>query len=284
MYEIAAALVALYLPEGGPASALPRRRWPAVVAALRRYPALSPSEALIQAHLEQEAVFLNESRLDRAHELLLSGCALTAECGGYPLRWLEVLGAGAPPVIWKRGQLPIGKGCMSIVGSREVSPAVYRFCRSCGVRAAQARWIVITGGAEGCDRAAIAGAGAQSVVLLPCGLGARRTQAGCELSLSPWQSGFSAAAAMQRNALIYAASAFSIVGAVRFKEGGTWHGAIGCLRSKSSPIFVYKDQPDGGIGARSLAALGARWIGSASEIPSLLEAPPSPKDLFSEAG
>lgn len=85
------------------------------------------------------------------------------------------------------------------------------------------------------------------------------------LSASDPSDPFTTPAAMERNRWIYAAGEFTIVVAAQFKFGGTWHGAIACLRDRLAPVLVRVGDTslDHARAARALVALGAFPIGDA---------------------
>ena len=60
---------------------------------------------------------------------------------------------------------------------------------------------------------------------------------------------------MERNILIYALGEFAVVFGPRFKEGGTWHGAVEAHRRHLSLLLVLEEPQN--LGARALIALGA---------------------------
>lgn len=64
----------------------------------------------------------------------------------------------------------------------------------------------------------------------------------------------SVGSAMERNRLIYAAATDSVVIGPRFREGGSWHGALDALRHRWSRVWVFED---GSPGSQGLVALGA---------------------------
>lgn len=81
-----------------------------------------------------------------------------------------------------------------------------------------------------------------------------------EFSCNPPRSAFSTAAAMERNQLIYAASDAAIVLQPRYRQGGTWHGAITAHRLRLCQLIVPENL--GCLATRALIALGAtplRW-------------------------
>ncbi len=201
-----------------------------------------------------------------ARAAVAEGRVLTPLSPLYPLRWISVLGEGAPPALWRRPRpvADLPSQYVTIVGSRGISRQVRDFAREAGYAVAAAGHAVFSGGAIGCDRAAAEGARQWArehgvhpplVELEPCGLDrAQSSRSGEQWSLAPPDASFSAALAMERNALLYAASARSLVVQCRFREGGTWTGATSALRRRLTALVVRADGREEGLGA--LVALG----------------------------
>lgn len=213
--------------------------------------------------------------LEEASALVASGRSITVGQSAYPQRWRE-LGVAAPPALWQRGSPCFLEGSPSfftVVGSRSIDSRTREVARAAGREIARSGGVVVSGAAAGCDREAASGArswarkaGVAAPVLevLPHGIsyGLSRLapysrpvpMAGVQLAVAAPQEGFYATLAMERNALLYAASERSLVVACRFREGGTWAGAVDALRRRLGSIWVWQD---GSAGARALAALGA---------------------------
>jgi predicted Rossmann fold nucleotide-binding protein DprA/Smf involved in DNA uptake len=198
----------------------------------------------------------------------------------YPEPWRRRLGDAAPPALWRRGDLPEGK-LIGIVGSRDVGRPEATFARAVGHEAVKAGYGVVSGGALGCDTFGAKGAraeGGRVMRILPCGLDrAPRADAG-DLALAPPGEPFSSALAMERNALIYAAAEATVVVHVRFRQGGTWHGAADALRRRLGPILVREMMEDRAY--RALVALGARPLVSPERLLEGLSAPVLQPDIF----
>lgn len=257
------ALAALYL-EGAPRGLeAPKGRWPQVRHVLRtEVPPLGEVERVLRrAGLREEALAVQDSRLlEWAERRVRAGVVLTAGSLRYPGRWERVLGGAAPAALWLRGQFPEGP-YLAIVGSRRISAGVRRFAFECGAEAARLGYAVVSGGAGGCDRAAVQGAvslseGGQGVVeILPCGLNLRSERLpGAALSPFAPDAEFSAGRAMMRNALVYALGEAAVLCHARFGEGGTWHGAVSAHRRRLCPLWM---RDDGSRAAQALIALGA---------------------------
>lgn len=263
-------LAALFLPGLPRVAHVPRKRGPLVESVLRRF---TPGESELGDCLREnglwfEAQVLESSQLkDEAARFVSAGIVLSCACPGYPARWRSALGDSAPPAIWCSADFPSG-ACYSVVGSRQVPLEGRKYSREAGRAVARAGGVLVSGGASGCDSEAASGAlseGGSVVEILPYGFGAGRIEAipgKCFLSVAPWNAGFSAALAMERNALIYAASERSLVAAVRFREGGTWNGAVQAMRRGLSQFFVRDVQAPG---HQALINLGAHRVSSPDE-------------------
>ena len=223
--EISVCLTALYLRGLSRPINVPRRRWVQVVSNLRTAEcSIADSPAVLRkAGLWEEAILLETDELIRASKELVSArSVLTAVEVTYPARWLERLGQSAPPALWIKGAMP-ESALLGIVGSRQIEPHVKEFAVNVGGEAVRLGFSIVSGGADGCDRAGAAGAvarGGQAVEILPYGINGYVRTARCGLSVCAPDDVFNTAAAMERNTLIYAASEQTVVVQARFKEGG----------------------------------------------------------------
>lgn len=279
---ISVALAALYLRGLSRPSVVPRRRWTRVVSGLRTadVPPENFSEALREDGLWEEAMVLDNDALCRdSASLVEQGHVITAVSPGYPRRWMERLGDAAPPALWICGGLPV-QDLVGIVGGRHVDPEVRGFASAVGAEAVRLGCAVVSGGAAGCDYAGAGGAvasGGSAIEILPHGIDLYERKDRCGLSVCPPDEPFSTAAAMERNALIYAASEATVVVQARFKQGGTWLGAADATRRRLCPLIV---RDDGGQASRALIGLGATPITEAGELGSALARSQVPRGLF----
>jgi predicted Rossmann fold nucleotide-binding protein DprA/Smf involved in DNA uptake len=262
-HAIACTLTALYLNGGPNPDRLPRTSWRKVEISLRREAArLASAETVLRqaGHWLEASTIGKPGYLAAAEALVLSSRVIVASSSRYPARWRTALGDNAPPVLWCSGLVP-ELPFFGIVGSRQVAGAVASFASDSGKAAVAKGYAVVSGGAAGCDRAAAKGATAASpehlLELLPYGLSLARPAPWCRLSVVAPTEPFSHPAAMERNALIYAASEACLVVRARFKSGGTWHGAINCLRRRLTPLFA---REDGSQAWKALVGLGAASI------------------------
>ena len=266
----------------------PAKSWPLVVEALRKDNSSieNVSDCLRKERFSQEAAILqSHGLLSRAEELVCSERVLTACDPKYPQRWIRALGSSSPPAFWRCGEIPAGP-FLTVVGSRRIGSAIRVFARDCARVGAELGFSIASGGAAGCDSEAAKGAlSAQKdapllLEVLPCGLKRRRTSTNsCALSLcEPWTE-FSVAAAMERNQLLYAISDFAIIAQARFKEGGTWKGAIEANRRKLCRLIVRNNPRD--KACRALLALGATPLANPEDLDKAM-ASPTPQPVLEE--
>ncbi len=171
----------------------------------------------------------------------------------YPKRLKTRLKEGAPPVLYGCGDRALlEKGGLAVVGSRHVDEELIRFTENVGRLAAEARRMIVSGGAKGIDRAAmkgalvaggnVAGVIADSLERAALALDNREPLMDRRLVLvSPYDpaAGFNVGHAMQRNKLIYALADAAFVVNSDFEKGGTWAGAIEQLDLlRFVPLFV----------------------------------------------
>jgi predicted Rossmann fold nucleotide-binding protein DprA/Smf involved in DNA uptake len=266
---VEALLASLYL-RGGPHPPASRKRWRQVERAFRTRgaPLGGAPEALREQGLWAEAALADQpGRLAWGESLVLQGKALTSASPWYPCRW-RASGSVAPPALWMRGEPP-SRALLAVVGSRRVEEEVARFCGDVASEAAALGFAVVSGGAVGCDAAALSAPDADGLVLLPYGVDLHASDLPALSACAPSEP-FSTPAAMERNALIYASAEAAVVGHSRFREGGTWTGATDALRRRLCRVLV---RADGSPAQRALCALGAHALPSASLLADALAAP-----------
>lgn len=245
-------------------------------------------------HRDESCALRCPGIMDWAERQLEAGRAATCLDEDYPARWLATLVDVAPPALWRVAFGSPTSFDVGIVGSRDVEPEVHRFCAAVAREAVRLGGRVVSGGAMGCDSAALsaaAEAGGETLTLTPFGV--EWVEAGpvpgrVVMSLAERSEGFSRGRAMERNALIYAASRVCVVGQVRFRSGGTWHGATEALRRGLCPILVRKpekDDPEEAVrGSKALVALGARYLERPRQLDEALIGFEGAGDLFGFRG
>lgn len=194
---------------------------------------------------------------------------------GYPRRFVDRLGSGAPPLLYVVGDLALTEGTLlGIVGSRDVSESGAETTRQAARQAALNQVGVISGGAKGVDRLAmlaaldastpVVGVLADSLDRVTRETDVRRAITDGALCLcTPYKpsAGFSVANAMGRNKLIYALSAATFVVAAETEQGGTWAGAVEALRQRSAPVVAWMGEGSP-LGNRELVKKGATALGT----------------------
>lgn len=175
----------------------------------------------------------------------------------YPERLRRHLRSAAPPLLFGAGDRNrLNQGGLAVVGSRNIDEEGLSFTRRVAQRCAEQGMQIVSGGARGVDRAAVAavlegGGGAVAVLAerLDRAVTAREAREplrdGRLTLLTPFEpeSGFTIAKAIDRNKNIYALADFALVVRFKTREGGTWAGATEHLRREQStppgiPVFV----------------------------------------------
>jgi predicted Rossmann fold nucleotide-binding protein DprA/Smf involved in DNA uptake len=175
----------------------------------------------------------------------------------YPERLRRHLRSSAPPLLYGIGDLErLNDGGLAVVGSRNVDDEALAFTRRVGARCAAQDVRIVSGGARGVDRAAVASAleaGGCAVAVLAERLDRAATaremreplREGRLTLLTPYEpeSGFTIGKAMGRNKLIYTLADFALVARFKAREGGTWSGAVEQLGRNRAvppgiPVFV----------------------------------------------
>lgn len=262
-------IAALFLSGVPRSTEIAPRRWPSIVHRIRSHPTQRLCEIgdLFRAYRWNDAAaIVSDTLLLRRIQCLSSRRAfLTVVDAEYPMRWLRVLEGNAPPVVWRLGGFPLSP-LVAIVGSRNPDYEVQRDARSLCLQAVAHGYGIITGGAAGVD--AIASQTASSLSVLPEGISMASSHPVCS-TYAPF-SPFTSLRAMERNALVFAASNAAFVYAPRFRQGGTWHAALQGLRRRLTKIYVFK--PDSPFVDRELrqaveplVALGAHPFSNADD-------------------
>lgn len=189
----------------------------------------------------------------------------------YPGRLKLRLKQSAPPILYGCGDRTIlDSGGLAVVGSRNVDRSLVEYTENIGRLAAEARCVIISGGARGIDQAAMRGAleaggcisGVLSDSLERAALTIEHREAimdGRLVLISPYDpaAGFHVGQAMQRNKLIYALSDAALVVSSEYEKGGTWAGAIEQLHKlRLVPVYV-RSEGEIGKGLNALRHKGA---------------------------
>lgn len=216
----------------------------------------------------------------RLDEVEQSGLRVVAAVDdGYPRVLVDRLGRAAPPVLYLVGDAALlDRAHLGVVGSRDVTAAGAEVARAAATGAVARDLGVVSGGAGGVDRVALAAAlaaGGTAVGMLAGAL--TRTahdpevraavRAGRLCLCTPYKptAAFSVAAAMGRNKLVYALSTRTLVVAAAAGTGGTWAGAAEALRRGTTPVLVWAG--DGAAaGNLQLAGRGATGVRRVTDV------------------
>lgn len=201
--------------------------------------------------------------LDLARQFVLEGAALTPfhpeaewiwqECPALPHALWCSFPQGAKTQHGTAAEFP--RRLIAVVGSRDVAPAGAAGAKAAALALHQGGWTLITGGAVGVDTIALDAVGEtltpRGVVLQPQGLSTaagqrlrRRWPWAWHLSLcAPWQE-FEGRWAHQRNRFIFCLGQAAVSIGPRYRRGGTWSGAMECLRGRLAPLAYLSDVGD----------------------------------------
>ena len=187
----------------------------------------------------------------------------------YPRRLTKRLGKRAPALLYGFGDRSVvDGGGLAVVGSRNVDDETIAHAERAGRLAADARHVLISGGARGIDRAAMRGAleaGGRALGVLADGLERAVMRRGDRdvlmegrlvlVSSCDPAAGFRVWRAMGRNKVVYALADAALVVSADHGKGGTWAGAVEQLEKYGRvPVYVRAD----GESEKGLAELRRR--------------------------
>lgn len=258
-----------------PVPCIKPRAWKQVVEILCNAPSFEAAAYhLANRGLRQAADLLRDYNLrdtteERRHRLSSSGwTAMTPWSKRYPPRLRDRLGRDAPPMLWSRGYECEGTTPgIAIVGSRALTTEERQFALAVGQQCARLDYQVFSGGAVGADTLGLRGAGV-GLHFLP-GSPTKRHNNLPVACRDPEGASFDRIEALRRNRWVCAASVAAVVVASRLNRGGSWHTAVGAIRSRLCPVFAYLgSRPSTGNAA--LVESGAHAIRDPSELGSML--------------
>lgn len=276
---------------------LPAGAWHKLVAALNDA-GISPDDLVGRQQSLADLPSLDTDLVARIDSLIKGSGAVTFEYeelrrkgvravafGGddYPERLMRFLGHAAPPLLFVVGESSLlGRGGVAIVGSRNVNPEGAEVAKDVARAAVGAGLPVVSGGARGVDQlamnAAFMGGGGVVGVLADSLLKRIRSadilralDSGeiCLVTQQHPESGFSPAAAMARNKIVYALSDVTVVVATDEDKGGTWAGAVEALKRGYGKVAVWCGA-GAGPGNAALEKRGAIPLSSVAELAGLV--------------
>lgn len=193
----------------------------------------------------------------------IQGCTpITRVSQGYPLILRKRLGLESPGCLWAKGDVSLlDAPAVALVGSRSIAPRNLAFAREVGRQAARQGYTLVSGNANGADRAAQEAClevGGRVISVVADSLQDKEEQEGLlYLSLDSFDAPFSPARALHRNRIIHALGQLTFVAQCSQGTGGTWDGTVTNLRQSLSPVFCFRD---GTAAMEALQSMGAWGI------------------------
>jgi predicted Rossmann fold nucleotide-binding protein DprA/Smf involved in DNA uptake len=209
---------------------------------------------------------------------------LTIADESYPATLRARLGDASPPVLFGIGvQSLLGSPGIGIVGSRDIDESAAAAAEAIAEEAVSIGRSVVSGGARGVDQIAMnaafsAGGKVIGVIADPLIGRIRRPDildaldkgSTCFVTVQSPSSGFTPAAAMDRNKVVYALSAVVIVISAAEQSGGTWAGAREAIRNRNGKVLVWRGSGEG-PGNHALIKEGGLSISSPDSLQEHLE-------------
>ena len=231
---------------------------------------------------------VKEEHYARAEALLSRSCEIAhavehCQAQGYHIllpqdhEWpvnLRALGARMPQFLFVRGNRSLlYKRTVAVAGSRMIHEKTESIVQSIGKQIAMQGLTLVCGGARGVDTAvqkACLDSGGNLILVpaYPCSMLLRQEYLQHALNdgrllivCDTWpEEQFSAQKALVRNHAIYALGHAAIIAAARKGTGGTWRGAMDCLRDGYTPLFAVDEAGTDYEGTRAMIDLGARRL------------------------
>lgn len=279
---------------------LSAQKWHRFAGALREA-GHSPSDVFDSSLDLKDVPGLDRAEVETVEQLLHDGSAVMLEADelsrkgiwtitvvddAYPSQLSDRLKSNAPPVIFGVGnQSLLTRGGVGIVGSREIGDEAADVAKEMATEAVQLRRAVVSGGARGIDQLAMNAAfmaGGQVVGVLADSLLSRIRKPDvlraldqgdvCLITQQSPSSGFTPAAAMSRNQLIYGLSELTVVVCSDQGSGGTWAGATEALRGNNGIVVVWRGEGEG-PGNSELEKMGAIPIKTAKDLEGIIDQP-----------
>ena len=202
----------------------------------------------------------------------------------YPRRWLDRLGANAPPLVHAAGALELlDAPGLGVVGSRDVSLEGGEVAKEVARCAARRGLPLVSGGARGVGQLAMnaafdAGGAVVGILAESLSRKLKRPEVrksvydGATVMCTPYSpdAPFSAGNAMGRNKLIYAQTELTVAVASDDGTGGTWSGATEALKNGYGTVAVWRGDGEG-PGNQILQQRGALPVSSLEDIEALLD-------------
>lgn len=176
-----------------------------------------------------------------------SGCfPITRLSEMYPAPVRRCLGLDAPGALWAKGDVSLlDTPKIALVGSRILREENLTFAREVGRQAAIQGYTLVSGGANGADRAAQDSCLEQggNVICVVADKLEKHKEAERVLYLSEegFELSFSAQRALSRNRIIHTLGVRTFVAQCALGKGGTWDGTCRNLKGNWTPVFCFRD-------------------------------------------
>lgn len=229
-----------------------------------------------------ERLSLNEAEIDHIKQLLLRSDKLAEELDrlaekkiyvvgrtqeNYPVKLKKAMGKHAPIIFFYCGDMKL-LGCetVAIIGSREVTDGEHDYASKHARISAQNNRVVVSGGAKGIDtiaKDAALHAGGKVVTYVSDDMVGYITKNAefilwdrmLVLSAFHPEAAFKGYNALERNKYIYASSDYAVVVSSGDGTGGSYKGALDCIKKEYCPLYV-KDDKDAPPGNKKLIEQG----------------------------
>lgn len=203
--------------------------------------------------------------IERLAEMKIYITTRTAD--NYPTKLLQVMGKNAPMVLYYCGDMKmIEDETVAIIGSREVAEQESEYAKKHARISALNGVTVVSGGAKGIDTIAKESALKSSgrvVTFVSDGMtkyindNANYILWDKMLVISAFHPdmSFRAYNALERNKFVYASSDYAVVVSSGDETGGSFKGAVNCLKQKLTKLYVKNDE-FATVGNKKLIELG----------------------------
>ena len=176
-----------------------------------------------------------------------AGCSVVTRASeGYPVGLRKRLGLDSPGCLWAKGDLSLlRKGCVAVVGSRDLEEDNRQFAKQVGRQLARQGFVLISGNARGTDKTAqeaCLAAGGEVISVVADSLEKQPNRKGVlYLSEDCFDAPFTSQRALSRNRVIHALGAAVFVAQCSYGKGGTWQGSTENLRCCWNSVFCFDD-------------------------------------------
>ena len=174
----------------------------------------------------------------------------------YPSKLRNKLHQNYPPILYYSGNTGLlNRNCIGIVGVRDIDVDDYDFTSKIVSNINKNGYGIVSGGARGVDTAAYEKSVSNGNICIeyvsdsllkkiqkPDKKRAILNNQLIMLSVANPDSNFSTCFAMARNKLIYIQSDSTVAVRANLRKGGTWNGAVDCIKNKYCTLFCWNNE------------------------------------------